>query len=140
MKRTQIGFAAVVAVLAMSFTISEHNRVFKGKALKATTDCFLPGGSTALKIKSSCTASAVSIATTDACTITANGDKVWSLDKGNAHHSSEISTWCPGGGTFCCFQVAVDNSPCASPNPVQPTFDIGAGAKAYKVSAVFCHP
>jgi len=138
MKRIQIGFAAIIAVIAMSFTIAEHNGAFKAKSVKATTDCFKAGGTNGLKIRPTCGASTVTISTTDNCIgITAVGDRVWSLDVANAFASAVILDNCPGGNTFCCFQVTEDTSPCTSPN-TQPKFNIGAGNKAYKVSAIFC--
>jgi hypothetical protein len=137
MKRIQIGFAAVIAVLAMSFTIAEHSGAFNAKSAKLTTDCFKAGGTNGLKIRHSCTSATITISVTDPCSVTMQGDRVWSLDANNVIAAGNITTECPGGNTFCCFQVTEDTGPCLSPN-VQPTFGIGAGAKPYKVNAVYC--
>jgi hypothetical protein len=137
MKRIQIGFAAIIAVLAMSFTIAEHNGAFKAKSAKLTNDCFKAGGTNGLKIRNTCPSSTVTILGTDVCGITVQNDKVWSLDAGNVIANARIPIDCPGSTKFCCFTVTEDLSPCPSPN-LQPKFDIGAGSKAYKVSAVFC--
>jgi len=140
MKRIQIGFAAIIALLTMSFTIAEQNGIFKGKSVKATTDCFKAGGTNGLKVEYGCTLGVVTISVTDLCTVVANNDKVWDLDQNNVYAASDIQTNYPGGSVFCCFQVSADASPCVSPFPVPPTFNIGAGAKAYKVNGVFCKP
>jgi len=138
MKRIQTGFAAITAVLAMSFTIAEHNGAFKPKSVKATTDCFKAGGTNGLKVKYFCPLGVVTISVTDPCSVVAPGDKVWSLDLDNVIASNDVNTLCPGSSTFCCFKVIADDAPCKSPNPVQPTFNIGGGIKPYKVSVVYC--
>lgn len=133
MKRFQIGFAAIIAVLAMSFTVAKHTGAFDGKKRFATDDCFRPEGASALQYKATCPSSTTTLLETSSCFSTV-GQHIYSLDANKVYTSGQISSKCPGNGNFCCLQVVEDLSPCID----QPTFNIGAGAKHYKISAVFC--
>lgn len=140
MKRFKFAFLALIAIAAMSFTIAEKNGAFASKK-KAVTDCFRPNTLTPqLKVKNpaNCVAAEELLTATVQCnTIQAyqtNQYKIWSLDPAFVYTQSQISTQCPGSGAFCCLTVVEDSSPC----PSQPTFDIGAGLKAYKVSQIKC--
>jgi len=79
MKSVQVGIASIIAVLAMSFTIAEHNGAFSDKSIKAITDCFKAGGTIPLQIKHLCTGPTITISPTDVCSVTSHGDKfgVW---------------------------------------------------------------
>jgi hypothetical protein len=132
MKRLRIGFLAVIAIAAMSFTIASLSTT-----KKATTDCFRPKntGSIDLIVKASnCPNPTITISNTSSCSTAASGQHIWSLDVNNKFTSSQVSSNCPGGSTFCCLKVVEDLAPCSN----QDQFDIGAGLKFYKVDAVFC--
>lgn len=135
MKRFQIGLTVIIAVLAMSFTIAKHTDTFDSKRPFAINDCFKAGGTNGLKVKrANCLGSVITITPTSSCSVPLPGDHIFSLDTANSIPASEIPVICAGVNIFCCLQVAEDAAPCIG----QPTFDIGAGAKHYKISAVYC--
>jgi hypothetical protein len=142
MKRFKLGFLAVLAIAAMSFTVADNTGMFK-KFSVDENDCFVPSGST--QGKSSCISTAVNIDVNTCATATASyvGLHLFALDQASFIESGiQTSAACPGGPVFCCFNVVVDNSPlltCLPNNPNQPTITIGTGtAKRYKVGTIRC--
>lgn len=130
MKHVKIGFLAIIAILAMSFTISEQTGLFESKKPTAVTDCFKPN----VTVRDLCNNANVALTSTTGCTTAQSkaGQHIFALGPGIP--ASQINVQCPGNTTFCCLTVEEDTDPCNG----QTQFDIGAGTKFYQVKTVFC--
>lgn len=133
MKHLKISFLAIIAVVAMSFTISENIDEPKSAAPLAVTDCFKPD----ITVRQLCSSASTVLTTNTTCT-DANlkvGWHVFALS-GVSIAASQIAVQCPGNTTFCCLTLEEDTAPCNAQGQQQ--FDIGAGPKYYKVSTIYC--
>lgn len=135
MKRFKIGFLALIAVLAMSFTVASHEGAFKTKKVLAETDCFLP---TINQIRAAdCNSTLNPLTTTTTCNAAQAyvGGHIFQLTASNAIPSEEVEETCPDPQDFfCCAFLEEDDQPCSG----QQAFDIGAGAKLYRIASVRC--
>lgn len=104
MKRLRIGFLAVIAILAMSFTVADHEGIIK----KAQVTCFatdwaaiqIPNGTTYTQDVTACP----QFSQTCARLITPSANDVV----------------CPGGQTFCCAKIVSPNpNPACAAQPAQ---------------------
>jgi hypothetical protein len=105
MKRFKIGFLAVIALAAMSFTIASHSKVFEKRA--NIKNCY--------KVKTTAnylsTCASTPIWTAVDCTNTGIGQVLKNdLSLGTFSSSTVI---CPGGSTFCCISLkSTSTDPC----------------------------
>ena len=139
-------FATVTAIVVASFTIfaSNESRWLVSKA--NSTDCFLPSATTTGKlltfalcpgspgtipvISSLCTQAKANFAPIGSLVF-----KLFSLDQFGAILISQQSVTCPDSdGQFCCFNIVIDPSPCAT----QPLIRVGLTNEKWKISSVRC--
>jgi hypothetical protein len=141
MKKNKLGFLAVIAMTAMSFTVLDQADILNKFTLD-DTDCFLPSFASQGKI--SCTGRSINLALTTCNTAIANYSllHLFAIDQSTFLESQNISSNCPGGSIFCCFTITQDNNPlltCLPTSPNQPLISINGGiAKRYKVNTIFC--
>lgn len=139
MKRFKIGFLAVIAIAAMSFTVAENTGAFKSDA-RAIEKCYR-----VISDKLTCTSATQNFVDNTTACPPANLAlaKLWAVNSALIYNSVDGAepTDCSGIKTdFCCVTVVVDDQPCTS--PAQPTFNLdGTGIlKPYKIVSSFCRP
>lgn len=143
MKSLKIGFASIIAILAVSLTIAAQAGAFESKKRAVLPNCYIPTAT--LQYKTLCTATTPSsFAAGDNCaaaqTAAPAGTHIFGgLDEAFLIDPEEFGTLCPGDGKVCCVFVTEDLSPCAAPNAVQPQFPLNsAPADEYAISSIRC--
>lgn len=141
MKRFKIGFLAIIAVVAMSFTVADNAGVFKAK-FAPINKCLKD-----FSVRQTCTSSEVAFATqTSPCPASLAGQKLWveSISPLNSYTYSGVEpVECRDIEQFCCITVEVDPNPCrdAQGNIIQPQFNLdNTSAKPYRVVSSYCQP
>jgi hypothetical protein len=137
MKRFKIGFLAIIALAAMSFTVADNVRLFKSKNVKTVgpEDCFTPSGS-ALKVRGSNCTTETTITSSTNCSNISVGDHVWGISTSAFFESGYTETEvCPGSGKFCCLNLVSDDNVCTDPDPSQPVL---FSTDEYEVASIEC--
>jgi hypothetical protein len=143
MKYCKSGFLAIIAIAAMSFTITTETEIVN-KFSMDENDCFLPTAS--IKGKFCCTCPLIDLGSATCASASSYVGLhifVFAISGGEFIESQSQTASCPGGSIFCCFNIVLDNSPllnCLPSNPNQPLISINGGtAKRYKVGTIRCH-
>lgn len=140
MKHLKNGFAAVIAILAVGLTLAVQAGTFESKSKFAADDCFR--ASAAITTKALCTQTATAVPTNCTQAQAREGQHLFGLNQVDPIPNENIGDACVGGTVFCCLTLEPDPAPCASPNPVQPSFLLAGTSTAdqYRVLEVFCQP
>jgi hypothetical protein len=109
MKKVRIGFAALIALAAMSFTIASHAKVFEKR--KNLANCY-PTITTA-NYMTACAATPTFVAITCANKVAAIGQALQNNLNLSSFSSGTVA--CDGGDFLCCISLkASTTNPCTS--------------------------
>jgi hypothetical protein len=129
MKRFKIGFLAVIAVLAMSFTVADYNKVFVKKVKKVIANCY---GTLSYRVPSACASNVTITVNSTACTTAddSEGNPLWTSPSLNSDPACGET-----GSFYCCATLATTSALCTAHPQVTPE---GLTLGRYKIDQVFC--
>ena len=142
MKRLRIGFATLVAIIAVGLTVAAQAGVFESKKTLVGTesDCFdirtaSPGAPIDI-LNGQC--EIIQLDETDGCPGTALDGFGIFTDLTSHAVVTDADIDCPGSAQACCVEVEEDPQPCLDLDPPQSRSNLGVGLKYYQVKAVKC--
>ncbi|WP_341843583.1 hypothetical protein [Chitinophaga caseinilytica] len=130
MKNLKFSFAAIIAVVALGFTIAAQAGAFETKAVRVA-DCFRP----TVELKNGCPAGEpAQVLIGAACSSVQLNDHIYDLSTTLIDPTPAV---CNSGQFICCFRIVAETSTACSD---QPTIDPEGSLPSakYKVSQVFC--
>lgn len=144
MKHLKLGFASVIAILAISATIAAQAGAFEAKRTQIA-NCFIPT-SPSFDYKATCGSALISFTTSqtscsDAAVTGATGGHIFAgLDNSSKIADDAVIQQCPGlENVVCCVFVEADPSPCSLDVPAQPAVALnGLTADEYRIVSIKC--